>query len=200
MKPTWNTKWRSYSMEEKFKWGILSFPKSQNPSPQSSIENWVRVVWPFHNKIFLSNIMLWFYIWKQRISLFEPRIYLGLTKIDLKTTRSWSKSTPKQLKVDQKGPKNDSMSPGLRNSRKSLKWVSKNSFRFGNRKFHYLGLTFVRGWPEADLEWPGVDQKGPKNYTSSPTIDILCTFLKQISKYDFRYRNWEFHFSGIATI
>jgi hypothetical protein len=66
-------------------------------------------------------IEIWFHICKWRIFLFKNHLHLGLTRINPKTIRIWSKWAKECLNVAR-----------AREPHISLKWVSKNSFIFLN--------------------------------------------------------------------
>ena len=150
-------------------------------------------------------IQLWFHICKWRILLFENHLDSGLTKIDPKTIRIWSKWEKechdvtsareptcisqmgiKKLfwpEVEKKGPKNYT-SPllAIRTTCTTPKWVSKYDFTFANGYIFFSIITFIRGLPESTRKRYEFDRNGKNNDSTLRALGNPLASLKWVSK------------------
>jgi len=126
-------------------------------------------------------IQIWFHLWKWRICFFKIYIHSGLTKINPKTIRIWSKCSKECLKVVRAREPTYISQIGI----KKLFNIFKPIFPI---LLNRLRSSLVKLGPKMTRSW----EKGPKYYTSSLAIGNTCTTLKWVSKYGFIFGNEEF--------
>ena len=141
------------------------------------------------------GIQIWFHLWKWRICLFKNYLHSGLTKINPKTIRIWSKCSKECLKVAR------AREPTYRSqiSIKKLFNIFKPIFPLLSNSLH---SSLVKLWPKMTRSW----EKGAQvlhvfsrnrvhMYNSQMGIQIWFHICKWI---DFHLKN-HFH-SGLTRI
>jgi hypothetical protein len=135
------------------------------------------------------GIQIWFHISKWRIFLFKNHLHSGLTRINTKTIRIWSKCPKECLNFARPREPTYITQMGI----KKLFYIFKPTIPL-LRNSLCSGMVKLR--PRITQSW----EKGPKNYIYSLAIKTTCTTLKWISKYDFIFANEEILFSKITFI
>ena len=124
------------------------------------------------------GIKIWFHICKQKILLFKNHLHSGLSRVNRKTTRIWSKQAKDCLNV-----------PSAREPTCISPMGIQKIFCIFKPIIKLLPNSLHSGWSNLGLEWREVEKKGTKNYTSSLAIKTTYTTLQWDSKYDFIFGN-----------
>jgi len=97
--------------------------------------------------------------------------------------------------VEKMRPENYTSLLPIKTTSRTLEWVSKFDFIFGNKEF-YISTHNPTFFKRAPGMWPKVEKMRPHNYTSSLAIKNTSTTLKWVSKVDFIFGKGEFYFSA----
>ena len=124
------------------------------------------------------GIQLWFQICKWGILVFKNHLHSGLNRINPKTIWIWSKWAKECLNVTSAREPTFISQMGIQKIFCIFKPIIPLLLNRLHSRLVKLGI-----------EWPKVEKKGPKNYSSSLTIKTTCNTLKWVSKYDFIFAN-----------